>query len=229
MMLMIAALLATQTANEEVAAAAKKSAEATSYSFKVTTPAPAKGKGAGGTVEGKYEKDQPVSFKAGALEAFRKGGLVVYKEGEEWKRVEKAKGQKKADPTLAIQGVKLPHEELDGFDKHFQSVAKAEAKENDCTVFSGPLTDTAAASLAATGGKGNNKAAAALKYSGTGKLWVDADGRIVKYEVQLKGAGERNGKAIDQSITRTVEITDVGTAKVEVPEGAKKVLESSSQ
>jgi len=225
--MMVAALLTAQAANEEVAAAAKKSAEITSYSFKVSTPAPAKGKGAGGTVEGKYEKDQPVAFKAGALEAFRKGGLVVYKEGEEWKRVEKKKGQKGADPTLAIQGVKLPHEELDGCDKYFESVAKAEAKENDCTVFSGPLTVTAAASLASTGGKGTNKAAA-LKYSGTGKLWVNADGRIVKYEFQIKGTGERNGKAIDQSITRTVELTDVGSAKVEVPEGAKKALEAQS-
>ncbi len=228
MTIMLAALLATQAANEEVAAAAKKAAEITSYSFKVTTAGPAKGKRTGGTVEGKYEKDQPVCLKSGALEAFRKGGLVVYKEGEEWKRAERKKGEKKADPTLALQAVKLPHEELDGCDKHFQSVEKAEAKENECTVFSGPLTETAAASLASTGGKGN-KAAAALRYSGTGKLWVNADGRIVKYEFQIKATGERNGKAIDQSIARTVELTDLGTAKVEIPEGAKKLLEASSQ
>jgi hypothetical protein len=227
MTILLAALLTIQAANEEVAAAAKKAAETTSYSFKVSSPAPAKGKGAGGTVEGKYEKDQPVALKSGALEAFRKGGLVVYKEGEEWKRAERKKGERRADPTLALQAVKLPHEELDGFDKYFQSIAKAEQKENDCAVFSGPLTDTAAASLSATGAKGN-KAAAALKFSGTGKVWVNADGRIVKYEVQIKGTGERNGKTVDQSIHRTVELTDLGSAKVEIPEGAKKALEAQS-
>jgi hypothetical protein len=221
--MMTAALLAAQSAGEELAAAAKKSAETTSYSFKATVPG--RGKNAPGPVEGKYEKDQPVALKSGALEAFRKGGLLVYKEGEEWKRAEKKKGEKRADPTLALQAVRLPHEELEGVDKYFQTVEKAEAKENDCTVYSGALAETAAASLASGGAKTANKAAA-LKYSGTGKVWVNADGRIVKYEFKIKAAGERNGKTIDQSIDRTVEISDVGSAKVEIPEGAKKALES---
>jgi hypothetical protein len=225
MTILLAALLC-QTANEEVAAAAKKAAEITRYSFKVTAPA-ARGKGAAGTVEGKFEKDQPVSLKSGALEAFRKGGLVVYKEGEEWKRAERKKGEKGPDPTVALQAVKLPHEELEAFDKYFQTVAKAEAKENDCAVFSGPLTETAAASLGSTGNKQAGKLN--LKFAGTGKVWVNADGRIVKYEVDIKATGDRNGKAIDQTIKRTVEITDAGSAKVEVPEGAKKALELSSQ
>ena len=101
--LLTAALFTLQ--NEELVEASKKSAALENYTFKLETKL-SKGKNQPGAVEGKYQKDQPTSLKTGSTEAFRKGGQIVYKEGEEWKKLEKAaKGEKKSQPAAAEFGL----------------------------------------------------------------------------------------------------------------------------
>ena len=59
---------------------------------------------------------------------------------------------------------------------------------------------------------------------GSVKVWVK-DGLIAKYEIMVKGTVSFNGNDRDIDRTTTVEIKDIGSTKVEVPEEAKKKLE----
>lgn len=224
--ILTAAVLALQA--EELAEASKNTAAMESYTFKLQTKT-GKKKDPGSTVEGRYQKDQPLSLKEGSTEGFRKGGAIVYKEGEEWKKVEKAaKGEKKNQPAAAeFALVKIPHEEIEGFDKNFEKAEKAAEKDKDCTVWSGALTPTAARVLVSTGSKREGKLQAT--YSGTAKVWVNDKGLIVKYEVVsiMKADTPKKG-LVETTITKTVEITHPGETKVEVPEAAAKLLNSQS-
>ena len=224
---MIATLMAAAFClqNEELAQAAKKTTELESYSFKVDVKA-GKGKKGAPSYEGKYQKDQPLALKSGTTEAFKKGAIVVAKEGEEYKKVEKPKkGEKKtASPALAFFDVKLPHEMLEGLEKSFEKVEKAAEKDKDCSVWSGPLTAEGARGIASTGAK--SEAKANLTYTGTAKVWINAQGVIVRFEASVDVKGDSAKGAIDQHVTKTIEITDVGSARVELPEAAKKALES---
>jgi hypothetical protein len=58
---------------------------------------------------------------------------------------------------------------------------------------------------------------------GSIKIWMK-DGAVSKMEVKTSGTLSRNGEDFQMASTRTVEIKDVGTTKVEVPEDAKKKL-----
>jgi hypothetical protein len=223
--ILMASLLALQT--EELAEAAKKTAAMESYTFKVESKA-GKGKNQPGAIEGRYQKDQPLALKTGSAEGFKKAGAIVYKDGEEWKKLEKPqKGEKKQQPAAsAFSLVKVPHEEFEGFEKSFEKVEKAAEKDKDCTLWTGTLTPTAARTLVSAGGKAEGKTAAT--YSGTAKVWVNAAGAIVRIEITSHMKGETKKGPVESDITRTVEITDVGSTKVEVPEGAAKLLGAQS-
>jgi len=224
--ILAAAVLALQA--EELAEASKNTAAMESYAFKIDTKA-GKKKNQGGAIEGRYQKDQPLSLKEGSTEGFRKGGAIVYKEGEEWKKVEKpAKGEKKSQPAAAeFALIKVPHEEIEGFEKNFEKAEKAAEKDKDCTVWSGALTPTAARVLVSTGSKKEGKVQAT--YSGTAKVWVNDKGLIVKYEVvSIMKANTPKKGLVETTITKTVELTHPGETKVEVPEGAAKLLNSQS-
>jgi|SRR5882672_1284263 len=222
---MMAAVLALQS--EELTDAAKKTATLESYTFKTELKAGKGGKSGPGVIEGRYQKDQPMALKAGGAEGFKKAGAVVYKDGEEWKRLEKAaKGEKKSQPAAAaFAAVKFPHEEFEGFEKNFEKVEKAAEKDKDCTVWSGPLTATAARGLVSTGSKAEAKSQAT--YTGTGKVWINDKGVIVRFEASVHMKGENKKGPVESDITRTVEITE-GGAPIDVPEGAKKLLDSQS-
>ena len=58
---------------------------------------------------------------------------------------------------------------------------------------------------------------------GTVKFWVK-DGVLTKYEYHVQGKMTFNEREMDVDRTTTVEIKDIGKAKIEVPEEAKKKL-----
>lgn len=213
--------------SDELAEAARKSAALESYTFKIEEKS-GKGKHQPGAIEGRYQKDQPLALKTGSTEGFKKAGAVVYKDGEEWKRVEKPqKGEKKSQPAAAaFSTVKFPHEELEGFEKSFEKVEKAAEKDRNCTLWSGPLTPAAARALVSTGSKAEGKSNAA--YTGTANVWVSDEGVIVRYEILAHMKGENKKGPVEADITKTVEFTLTGATKVEVPEAAAKLLNSQS-
>ena len=58
---------------------------------------------------------------------------------------------------------------------------------------------------------------------GSVKFWIK-DGALVKYEFKVSGKVSFNGNDRDVDRDTTVEITDVGSTKVTVPDDAKKIL-----
>jgi len=202
---LIASVLALQS--DDLAEAAKKSSTLESYAFKVETKL-SRGKQQLGAIKGIYQKDQPLSLKTAGVEGFKKG-------------------EKKQQPVAAaFSGVKLPHEELEGFEKSFEKVEKAAEKDKDCSVWSGTLTPSAAHALVSTGGKTEGKSNAT--YTGTARVWVNDQGLIVRYEVVAHMKGETKKGPVEADITRTVSIAEAGAAKVGVPEPAAKLLISQS-
>ena len=55
------------------------------------------------------------------------------------------------------------------------------------------------------------------------KYWVK-DGVLSKYQIHTMGTVSRGGNDMDIDRTTTVEISDVGNTKVDVPDDAKKKL-----
>jgi hypothetical protein len=74
------------------------------------------------------------------------------------------------------------------------------------------------------GGRGGGNGPEISGASGSLKVWVK-DGLVSKYELKIKGTVSFNGNDRDVDRTTAVEIKDIGSTKVEVPEEARKKLE----
>jgi len=177
--------------------------------------------GAGGKLEGRYQKGQPLACKADRIELFRKGEVIVYGDAGKW---QKSRTGRLSDPlrvlgaVAKVRTVRLPHEEVAALAKAVRSVKKAEAKEGGQTVYSAALDREAAQSLARPEHKG-------VAQGGSARFWVSKDGTLAKYAVSIRVQGRIGGADIDGTMTKTVTLSGVGSTKVEVPEAARKALE----
>ena len=93
--------------------------------------------------------------------------------------------------------------------------AAAKELKKDGDAYSGDLTEA--------GAKAQFRFGTASNAKGSVKFWLK-DGALSKYEFKVQGKVDFNGNEVDVDRATTVEIKDVGTTKVEVPEGAKKKL-----
>lgn len=74
------------------------------------------------------------------------------------------------------------------------------------------------------GGQEGRTPPAPKNVSGSLKIWLK-DGAISKYQVHLKGTvAGRDGNETEREFTTTTEVKDIGSAKVDVPDGAKRKL-----
>ncbi len=237
------ALMAGRAADEELDKAAAKAAEMGNYSCTVTVKMDGMGGGGGGEgrgaqpVEINVKADAPIHLKSGEIEAYRKGDVLVAKDGETWKRVERPErgqgggGERPDRRTMAVQrlrGVRAPHEVL----KDLKSSAFKEVKREDTEgskVFSGDLTEEALKALRPAGRRGGGADRPAPKSTGTAKIWVNGDGVVTKYEVHVETTfKDRNDEDVTTKFTSTVEIKDVGSTKYDVPADAAKQFETKT-
>jgi hypothetical protein len=180
---------------------------AESYSFSVRD-------NTGPGVDARYQKGQPLFCKADGIEFYRKAEVLVYKQGDNWQRTRTGT---LSDPlrilgaSAKVRAVRLPHEELAILGKALTTVKNAEG------IVTGEFNMDAAKKLARTED-------ADLARGGSAKLWLDKKGGLVKYTINIRVQGKRGNADVDGVMTRTVTIADVGTAKVEIPAGAKKAL-----
>jgi hypothetical protein len=97
------------------------------------------------------------------------------------------------------------------------------SKTKDLTLaddaYSGDLTEEGAKSLLAWRGRGG-QGPAVSNAKGSVKFWVK-DGIITKYQFKLQGSMKFGDNDVDVDRTTTVEVKDVGTTKVVVPDDAK--------
>jgi hypothetical protein len=96
-------------------------------------------------------------------------------------------------------------------------------------VISGNLSQDAIKALLTQGGRGRRGGNAGgngpeiSNAKGTVKVWTK-EGAVSKFEYHVTGTVSFNGNDRDVDRTTTVEISDVGSTKIEVPEAAAKKL-----
>ena len=232
--------LCAWTPDDDFDKATAKAAGMSKYAVKLTSkiegmPGGGGGGGGGGAqpADVKVDKDVAAEIKSGEQTVYKKGDTLVYKDGETWKKYERQQGggggqggNRATRGLRLLQGLKLPHEMLADFGKKMKEVKKADEKDNDCTVYSGDLTDEGAKELGALGGRGGGGGGqgGGFTFTGTAKFWVNAEGTIVKYEIFINGKGKIREQDVDLKSTRTYEISEIDNVKLEVPEEVTKIL-----
>jgi len=234
------ALLATSLVaadlKDDVKAAAKKLGDAGGYAWKTTTECGGGSGGGGqrmrpGPTEGKIGKDGIIclSMTRGetTTEAFLKGEKGVVKNQDGWFSIDElggaagggGGGQRGGGRFLArmLQNTKPPCAEA------AEMVTKAKELKKDGDVICGDLTDAGVKSLMSFGRGPNANPAEVSNPKGSLKFWLK-NGVIAKYEYTVSGTMSFQGNERNLERTTTVEIKDVGTTKVEVPEEARKKL-----
>lgn len=211
---------------DDVVGAAKKVGDAANYSWKTTTEMGANSQFQPRPIDGKLEKGGFVIVTTTfgqdqtTMTYVIKGDKGAIKTGDAWLSADEA-AQEQQGPgrffARTLRSFKAPAvqaEELAG-----------KTKELTLTdgVYSGDLTEEGAKSLMTMGGRGGNNPPEIAGAKGTAKFWVK-DGTLTKfsYNVQGKMTFNNNEREIDRTVT--VEIKDVGSTKVDVPEDAKKKI-----
>ncbi len=223
-------LAADASPKDDIAAAAKKLADAGNYSWKVTADFGPNSQFTPGPTEGKTEKDGftwlSSTFNDNTSVGLSKGTNVVVKTDDGWQTAAEATGggggggfNPATFMARRMQNLKAPAAEI------VDLVSKAKEIKKDGDSYSGDLTEDGAKSLLSFGfgRRGGQQPPAATDAKGSVKFWLK-DGALVKYESKVSGKREFNGDIRDIERNATTEIKDVGTTKIEAPEDAKKKL-----
>lgn len=225
---------ADPTPKEEVQQAAKKLA-GESYRWKTTVESADAGGGGGGQfrpgpTEGVIDKDGTTTLAItrgdNTVRAVLKGDKGAIETQDGWTTLAEAAegggGQPGRGGFMArtLRTFKAPAAEAEDLLAKAKDITKSEGG------YSGELTEQGVKELLARRGRGGGAAPPEAKGAkGSVKFWVK-DGLLTKYQYHVRGTvtvGQDN-RELDVDRTTTVEIKDVGTAKTEVPEGARGKL-----
>lgn len=218
--------------SDDVKAAAKKLGEQKSYSWKTTVVVPEGSQFRPGPTEGKTEKDGytslSISFGDNTTEAVIKGDKGAAKMEGEWRSLAdmaQDSGQPGAFMARRLQNYRTPAMEAE------EIAGKTKDLKKDGDAYSADLSEEGAKDLlrfrgGRRGGAGGGGGPEPKNAKGSAKFWVK-DGQLAKYEYKVSGTITFNGEDRDIERTTTVEIKDVGTTKIEVPEDAKKKMGGS--
>ena len=216
----LSASLFAADAKEEVTSAAKKLGDSANYSWKTTVVVPESAQFKPGPSEGRSEKDGYTvvksSFGDNTFETVVKGDKTAFTDRDgEWQLAGEG-GQGGGGRGGFMRNVRTPVVQA------AEIAAGLKEARKDGDVIAGDLTEDAAKGLMRFR-RGGGDGPSISDAKGSAKFWIK-DGVLTKYEFKVTGKMEFNGNDIDVDRATTVEIKDVGTTKVEVPEGAKKKL-----
>ena len=232
-LLLTAGSLLAADLKDDVTAAAKKLADKDNYSWKQTTENAGGGGFGGGAAEGKAQKDGLVWMSRqgrdnNTIDSFKKGEKGAVKTQDGWQSLAELAaaqgggGGNGGGPgrfmAMGMRNFKAPADQA----ADLASKVKELKKDGDCC--GGDLTEEGAKALLSFGGRGGGNGPEISNAKGSVKFWVK-DGVLAKYELKVKGTMSFNGNDRDIDRTTTIEIKDVGTTKIEVPDEAKKKLE----
>jgi len=223
MMQFLAVLVMAQAADPELTGALDKVKSAERYAFKLESSVQ-NGENANSTVvEGRFEKDRPVWMKSGDTEVYRRGEHLALLRNGDWKRLEGKGGEQRrrgAFTPAALRTLRLPHEDMATLLKQFKEIKKLDAKEGDQTVFVGEMTDEAAKAHLDANASFDRRPDGPL--AGTGRFWVTASGELSMVEIIVRIKAK---KGREHGVSTWVTLSEIGTAKGEIPESALKALE----
>lgn len=222
-MMTLATSLFAAEAKEEVTAAAKKLGEKANYGWKTTVVVPESAQFKPGPTDGKTEKDGlthiKMTFGDNTTEIAKKGDKAAFTNRDgDWQTLAEVEGEEGRGRFMAgmVRNLRTPAEQA----AEIASGVKELKKDGDAIV--GDLTEDAAKTLMSFRRRGGDGPAISNP-KGSAKFWIK-DGVLAKYEFKVSGKMDFDGNEIDLDRTTTVEIKDVGTTKLEVPEAAKKKL-----
>lgn len=222
-------VLAAQTnPKTEVLDAAKKLAAQTNYSWRTTVTVPETAMFRPGPSEGKTEKDgvswlSITTFDENKIEFYIKGDKAAVKnpDGVWQSKAEATEGADEFGPAMFIAGL------LDNFKtpaaQAEELVNKTKSLEKNGDVYSGELTPESAKELLVWRPRRGGWTPEVKDAKGTVKFWVK-DGLLTKFVYSLEGKMVFGDQERDISRTTTIEINDIGTTKIQVPEEANKKM-----
>ena len=216
-------LAAYSNPQDAVKDAAKQLGEKDNYSWKTSIEF---GGNEVGTIQGKTEKGGAVVLNLSrgdqGMDAVLKGGKGVLKLDDGWKLVSAVaedNDQQGAPRMVArmLQVFKAPAEEAADLAAKTKELKLADG------AYSGDLTTDTVKELLRFGRRSGGNPPEVSGAKGSVKFWLK-DGALAKYEYSVQGTVTFNGNDRDVDRKNAVEIKDVGTTKVTVPEEAAKKL-----
>jgi hypothetical protein len=239
--LVLAAVLLVRDEKSDLLAAAKKAADAKSYTFrgetKLALPEGLDKSGGGEPVkfEGRFERESGLWVKTADFEFVTAGGKTVARPVSEWKQLKDDGGDVQRLLYQALAGSRAPRAPLDDLSAWPRAVAavkRTEVKETigdrEARVYEVEFSPEFAREMVNTlfpMGRWMDRIPIE-RPSGSARVWIDGDGRILKLETVAKVAASLQGSQVQLTATRTVTISDYDATKVQVPEEARKVLDS---
>jgi hypothetical protein len=214
---------ADSSPKDDVIGAAQKLAAAASYSWNQTVVVPESAQFKPGPTEGKTEKSVATyvkmsTFGDNTTEFVMQGDkTAVTDQDGNWQSLTNLEngGQGPGRFLVAmVRNFRVPAAQATNL------VASVNELKKDGEVYSGDLTEEGAKNLL-TFRRGGGATVTSPK--GSAKFWLK-DGVLTRIEFKVQGKVDFNGNEMDVDRDTTVEIKDVGTTKVVVPDGAKKVL-----
>jgi hypothetical protein len=215
---------AADTGSKDVVTnAAKALGTKTSYSWKSTVVVPEGTPFRMGPTEGQTEKDGFTSIKMtfgdNSAQAIMKGDKAAFT-GQDgtWQSLAELTNSEGPGRFMGMmfRNYKAPVAQAQ------ELAAAAQDLKKDGDVYSGDLTEAGAKALLTF--RRGTEGPAVTNAKGSVKFWVK-DGVLDKYEFKVKGTMSFNGEDRDIDRDTTVEIKNVGTTKVTIPDDAKKKLE----
>jgi hypothetical protein len=159
-------------------------------------------------------------FNENTFEAAFKGEKIAVSSQGQWESIEQA------DEQTAMMGSWLTNSGAAAEEaaKLLKCVKDLKAVD-DALV--GDLTPDGAREILTLHPRTGNAPPAPKNTTGSVKFWLK-DGSLVKFEAHFQGISAFNPDQEERSfeITRTVEIRDVGTTKLDLPDDAAKILEA---
>jgi len=219
-------IAADTTPRQDIENAARKLGASPNYSWKTTIVVPENAPFKPGPTEGKTQSDGltyiSISFFGNTIQAVVKGkkGAATNQEGA-WKSLEDLDKEEGPGRFLAVivSNIRTPSTEA----AQLASFAKDLKKQGD--VYSGDLNEEGAKTMQLLKPRAGDEAPTVSDAKGSVKFWLAKDGALTKYEAKLKGTVHFGGNDFPNERTTTVEIKDVGTTKIEIPQAAQKKLE----
>jgi hypothetical protein len=216
-------LAAESNHKDEVLEASRKLAE-TSYTWRTTMDFPEGARFRPGPTEGKTEKGGPALMTMplgdSIVQAAIAGDKAAMQTDEGWQtssEMDTAPGSGRAR-AIMLRNTKLPA------DQAAELVAAAKSIQKDREVYSAELTQEGARTLMSYEFRARLGGVPTIHNpAGAVKFWI-SNGVLTKYAFDLKGSMTIKKDDLRLDRTTTVEITEVGATKVELPAGAKKKL-----
>jgi len=228
--------MAAPDAKDDLSAAAKKLSDASNYSWKTSSEGGGFG---GGNQEGKTEKNGPtlisLTFGDNTIQVATKGQKAVIKTPDEgWKTPDELGGGDggQGGPGMFIarmvQQFKAPGAQAEEYCGKLKDVKK------DGDAFTAQLTGADANAVmprfggrrgGGGGGGGGGQQIPQMQNTKLDLKFWTRDGVLSKYTYHVTGTITIQGEDRDIDRTTTVEISDIGSTKVDLPDEARKKLE----